>query len=275
MVTKVSHPAFFDREVIRDHLSATVTTHLHDLSVVDELPSTNQALLDAPISAGQLWVCLAEHQTAGRGRRGRRWVAPPRSGLCLSIGYGFPSLPNQLSALTLAMGVTTAEVLQHAGAKEVQLKWPNDLVWRGRKLGGILTELAGDGQRPPTVVVGIGVNLALPPEGLVLDGPGGNSPIDLASISDESPSPSLLAAELINTLSATLLSYCDEGFAPFRTRFAGLDALNGEAVEVSVADAKLQGIARGITPDGLLNVETQDSVITVMAGDVVQLRPVV
>ena len=264
---------FLVADVIREHLDASITANLQTLSVAAKLPSTNQALLDAPILPGALWVCLAEHQTAGRGRRGRRWVAPPRSGLCLSIGYRFVTPPADLAALTLAMGVRAADVLRRAGADEVQLKWPNDLTWRGRKLGGILTELKSDAQKAPTVVVGLGVNLTLPPEGLMLQGPQANPPVDLTSICEVLPRPSILAADLVNAMGTALQNYGDTGFEPFRVSFAALDVLNGQAVEVAIAGDKLQGVADGITEDGLLKVRTQAGDITVMAGDVVLLRP--
>ncbi|MEE8307352.1 MAG: biotin--[acetyl-CoA-carboxylase] ligase [Gammaproteobacteria bacterium] len=273
MVSIAPQPGFLESAVIRQHLTASINAQLKNLNVAEELPSTNQALLDAPIGPGELWVCLAEHQTAGRGRRGRRWVAPRRSGLCLSIGYGFVSAPAQLAALTLAIGVSAAGVLKQAGADEVQLKWPNDLTWRGRKLGGILTELKRDGQRPPTVVVGLGVNLAIPPEGLSLQVPQANPPVDLVTICDALPPASVLAAALVNAIGATLLHYADSGFSPFRADFAALDALNGQPVEVTVAEDTVRGVAQGITPEGLLKIRTETGDTTVMAGDVVMLRP--
>ncbi len=263
---------FLEPASIRAHLSDAVAARLTSLEVAAVLPSTNQALVDAPIAPGELCVCLAEHQTAGRGRRGRAWVAPPRSGLCLSVAYGFMSAPANLSALTLAMGVCAAEVLRQAGAAEVQLKWPNDLISGGAKLGGILTEVSGDARAAPIVVVGLGVNLALPRAGLALDESQAALPVDLASLCAAAPAPSVLAAALIDAMGTALLHYGDTGFEPFAARFAALDALMGQAVEFDGAGGKQRGVAGGITGDGSLRVRTGSGDTTVMAGDVSLVR---
>jgi len=265
--------AFLYPAAIRAHLDDAIVRHLTSLEVAPVLPSTNQALLDAPIAPGELWVCIAEHQTAGRGRRGRSWIAPPRSGLCMSIGYGFTKTPANLAALTLAMGVCAAEVLARAGAGAVQLKWPNDLISGARKLGGILTEVGGDAHAEPIVVVGLGVNLALPPAGLALGESQAAPPIDLASLCAVVPTPSVLAGALVDAMGAALLHYGDTGFEPFGARFAALDALMGQAVEFDGAGGKQRGVAAGITGDGSLRVRTGSGDTTVMAGDVSLVRP--
>ena len=265
--------AFLYPAAIRAHLDDAIVRHLTSLEVAPVLPSTNQALLDAPIAPGELWVCIAEHQTAGRGRRSRSWIAPPRSGLCMSIGYGFTKTPANLAALTLAMGVCAAEVLARAGAGAVQLKWPNDLISGARKLGGILTEVGGDAHAEPIVVVGLGVNLALPPAGLALGESQAAPPIDLASLCAVVPTPSVLAGALVDAMGAALLHYGDTGFEPFGARFAALDALMGQAVEFDGAGGKQRGVAAGITGDGSLRVRTGSGDTTVMAGDVSLVRP--
>ncbi len=115
-----------------------------------------------------LRACIAEYQTAGRGRRGRRWSTPLGAGLCLSVGWQFADAPAELSALTLAVGVVVRRALARVAGVEIALKWPNDLVWDERKLGGILLELTAEGQGGCHVVAGIGINVALPPEVLAV-----------------------------------------------------------------------------------------------------------
>lgn len=272
-MTAVAQQDFLDPILIADQFEPRAHAALKQLRVAAELPSTNQALLDSPIAPGELWMCLAEHQTAGRGRRGRQWLAPAGSGLCLSLGYGFAAPPPDLAALTLAIGVVAAELLRDIGAAEVQVKWPNDLVWQDRKLGGILTELVSSGTGPVVVVVGLGLNLNLPAEGLALAESQPTPPVDLVSIVPSVTGPSELAGRFANALGLMLLDFENTGFNPFRSRFAALDVLAGRSVEVSLANGSLQGIANGITADGRLRVNSSAGETTVLAGDVTLLRP--
>ncbi|TDJ45323.1 MAG: biotin--[acetyl-CoA-carboxylase] ligase, partial [Gammaproteobacteria bacterium] len=148
---------FLDKALILQELNPDVERLMVRLDVHEEIDSTNQALLDAaPRVAGELNVALAEYQHAGRGRRGRRWAAPFGGGLCFSAGWLFEEMPQDLSALTLATGVVVRQVLLEATGLAVQLKWPNDLVWDDRKLGGILVEFTAESQGRCYVVIGIG-----------------------------------------------------------------------------------------------------------------------
>ena len=105
-------------------------------------PRDNRRLLDeGPPASGQLRVSIAEHQTAGRGRRGRRWQSPPGGGIWLSVSWLFDRQPPELTALGLAAGLAVRRALVGAGIGGVMLKWPNDLVHGDRKLGGVLAEL--------------------------------------------------------------------------------------------------------------------------------------
>ncbi len=133
------------------------------LEVLFETDSTNTHLQAAAAPApGRPRICFAELQRAGRGRRGRSWLAPFGSGLTFSVAWTFPETPPGLPALGLAIGVAVAEALRALGAEEVGLKWPNDIVWRRRKLGGLLLQLRTETGGPATVVAGVGLNLALP-----------------------------------------------------------------------------------------------------------------
>ena len=155
---------------VQSVLESALASHsaLRSIHVHPELPSTNSWLNDRDaLSAGEAEVAIALHQTAGRGRRGREWQAPPESGLCLSMAWHFDAMPENPGAISLALGVAVARALESLGTGEVMLKWPNDLVWQNRKLGGILVESA----KSPSgfrVVAGVGVNVALP-EAFALD----------------------------------------------------------------------------------------------------------
>ena len=134
------------------------------LEIHDSLPSTNERVLNLNASDPRdgLAVCLANHQSAGKGRGGKRWHSPPGAGLLLSVGRAFNRPPD--SSLALALGVATAEALEEFVSGPVELKWPNDLIARAGKLGGILVESSAQGGTETRVVAGLGVNIRVSDE---------------------------------------------------------------------------------------------------------------
>ena len=149
-------------ERIRALLPPDVHGRIEALLVEWTLESTNTKLLDAlPPAAGSASVVLAEHQTGGRGRRGRGWVAPPGGAICFSLSWQYAELPADLSALSLVVGLCVVNALNELGVTGVTLKWPNDLVTAQGKLGGILIEMRAEAGGPVHVVIGIGLNVVL------------------------------------------------------------------------------------------------------------------
>jgi BirA family biotin operon repressor/biotin-[acetyl-CoA-carboxylase] ligase len=238
--------------------------------VFTELGSTNRHLLAVPPPAGELNVCVAEYQTDGRGRRGRHWSAPLGAGVCLSVGWQFADAPAELGALTLAVGVVVRRALQRVAGLEIALKWPNDLVWDERKLGGILLELAAEAQGGSHVVAGIGINVALPPEVLptLSDWPRGA--VDLATALPQGPPPRVaLVAALVNGLAQLLAEYPATGFGAYRSAWRAADYLRGRAVRLDEAAGPVTGTALGIDADGALLIETAAGARRrIVAGDV-------
>ena len=161
-------------------ISERITRQLDDesratceqLEVIErhQLPPAQPCRASSPPAVGMWRGALAEYQTGGRGRRGRRWVSPFGTGLCLSISWCFASAPRDLPALSLAAGVGVTRALAAAGAAGITLKWPNDIMLTGRKLGGILVDVDGDSHGPLRAVVGVGLNLSAPAD----PGPGGS-----------------------------------------------------------------------------------------------------
>jgi BirA family transcriptional regulator, biotin operon repressor / biotin---[acetyl-CoA-carboxylase] ligase len=244
------------------------------IEVFTQLGSTNRYLLDQPPPLGRMNACVAEFQTSGRGRRGRRWLAPLASGLCLSVGWRFAETPLALTALTLAIGVVVRRVVAAATGIALDLKWPNDLVWRGAKIGGILVELSAEAHGGCHVVAGLGLNVALPDAALVglSDWPGGAT--DLArALGREPPSRTDLTLALIGALTDLLTSYSQAGFAPYREEWRTADFLDGLPVRCSDFTGSLRAIARGIDEDGALLVETADGARRRMISGDVSLRP--
>src|SRR5688572_28751750 len=143
-------------------LSQSLREKVKTLEAVQSIDSTNAALAARPAPpSGCSEILLAEIQTAGRGRRGRRRHAPPGGALCLSLSWTFPQVPRDGGSLSLAIGVCVLRALKSQGVTDAQLKWPNDILLAARKLGGILIELRAEPSGPACAIVGIGLNMAV------------------------------------------------------------------------------------------------------------------
>jgi BirA family transcriptional regulator, biotin operon repressor / biotin---[acetyl-CoA-carboxylase] ligase len=233
--------------------------------------STNEYLYASPAPpAGSPRILLAEIQRAGRGRRGRSWLAPFGSGLTFSIAWSYPDVPAELSALSLALGVQVADALRAEGAGETMLKWPNDIVWRHRKLGGLLIQLRLEAGGAASVVVGLGLNVSLRDEARSsLAVPGATPVADLReAIGARPPGRNLLAGRLIAVMCDGLERFGRDGFAPFAARWQELDSLAGAEVSVTQSTGSIEGRALGADRDGALRVETGGRVERYLAGDV-------
>lgn len=237
-----------------------------------ELGSTNEHLHTAPApppSAPRL--VFAELQTAGRGRRGRDWIAPFGSGLTFSIGWTFAEMPADLSALGLALGVCVVRALRELGAHEVQLKWPNDIVHRHAKLGGLLLQMRSEAGGPACVVAGLGLNLRMPEAArAAIDGPLVTPVTDLAAARGGNPPPRVAtAARVAGRMLDGLAHFSRAGFAPFAGDWSVFDSLRDAPVTVLRHDGSLEGIARGADGEGALRIETPSGAFErVHAGDV-------
>ncbi len=150
--------ALLDRQSIETALSGEAA-RLFSLRLLPEVDSTNSELIRDPAArSGQ--VCIAERQTAGRGRRGNRWLAAPTASLCFSLRWHFAAGPVALSGLSLAVGIAVASVLRRRFGVAAGVKWPNDIYVDGRKLGGILVELPRVAAHCEAVI-GIGLNVSM------------------------------------------------------------------------------------------------------------------
>lgn len=245
-------------------LADATRARLGELRVIDSVDSTNALLMrEYDASDDRVVACLAEQQTAGRGRRGRPWYSPFGANLYFSISWPFASLPPDFSALSLAMGVAARRALVSLGV-DVQLKWPNDLYARGRKLGGILLEMRGEPPGPCRVVAGIGINVSMPEQAAeAVDQPW----IDATTLLGEAPSRNALAAALLDCWVEGLATFECSGFSGFHREWRLADLLAGQEVVVVDAAQRWQGRARGVAGDGALEVETGGGVKRFVAGD--------
>lgn len=241
------------------------------LEVLFETDSTNTYLYSEPAPVpDQPRVAFAELQRAGRGRRGRSWLAPFGSGLTFSVAWTFGDMPAGLPALGLAIGVGVTRALRSIGLAEAQVKWPNDLVWQRRKLGGLLLQLRSEAGGSASIVAGLGLNVALPAEARSsLDMPGVQPVADLhEALVGCVPGRNELAGLLAGAMLDTLDEFARDGYAPFAARWAALDALAGARVCVAQADGSVEGEACGADADGALLVRVNGHVQRFYSGDV-------
>lgn len=243
------------------------------IEAADCTGSTNQDLLSAARRRApeQPRVLAAWEQSAGRGRHGRSWQAAPGSAVLLSVAVPWPDARVE-SAVTLACGVAVVEVLRAQGV-EAGLKWPNDVLLQGRKLAGLLTEMALDSMQRRTLVVGLGLNLRLSQHV--------SSEIAIAAALSEvlnlDADSNAAWCEWNVRLAAALLRAIDavqrEGFAPFVPRFEALFLWRDQPVMVldphqTDAAPSLSGIARGIDAQGRLLIDTADARVAVSSGEI-------
>jgi len=270
---QLEHPVeLLDVPALRQAAHTAGFTLPADSEVFFELGSTNEFLHSAAAPApGAPRLVFAELQTAGRGRRGRNWLAPFGSGLTFSIGWTFEEMPADLSALSLAMGVCVVRALRGLGARDVQLKWPNDIVHEHRKLGGLLLQMRSEAGGPACIVIGLGLNLGLPRATReALAQPSATPATDLAdACAGVAPARVAVAAQVAGAMLAGLELFARAGFAPFAADWSSFDSLRDAAVDVLRHDGRLEGIARGADPEGALLVEVASGALErVLAGDV-------
>ncbi len=252
---------------IRAELTPVSAALLERLEILSETDSTNGHLLARALDGGRAGrVCLAESQRGGRGRHGRRWHSPPGRNVYLSLLWRYATGPEALAGLSLAVGVVTAEVLRDVGLAEIGLKWPNDLQCRGRKLGGVLLESSGESGGSCFVVVGIGLNVAMPRAGTEsIDQPW----CDLAGeLGAATPSRNRLAGRLLDRLLPLLADYPEHGLSPWLGRWHALDALAGREVRLLIGQREVLGRHRGIDRDGALLIEHDGRVQRYHGGEV-------
>jgi BirA family biotin operon repressor/biotin-[acetyl-CoA-carboxylase] ligase len=253
---------------IRGELADDRKPHLHGLELLFEVGSTNTRLLGiAPPPPSTADVCLAELQHAGRGRLGRRWIAPFGGGIAMSLGWTCSDVVRTLPALSLGVGVAVSRGLARAGAVRIALKWPNDIWFEDRKLGGVLIELRAEAGGPAHVVIGVGINVSLPPEARSEIEASGVAVAAATDACKEPVSRNMLAGAILDELLSMLLQYERFGFAAFRDAWTALDGLNGRPAQVMVGQSVVSGIARGVDADGALLLETEDRMQRFVSGE--------
>lgn len=229
--------------------------------VFDEIDSTNDYLLNHCQTLEKGSVCLAEKQTAGRGRRGRHWYSPQSQNLYCSLlwHYSCAEIEN-LSALSLVVSLVIAESLQAQKVADIQIKWPNDIYYQGKKMGGILIESKADNQGV-YLVIGIGLNLGITQvdESVVTQ--------PWADLSAYHFDRNALACHLIESLQKNLHIYPLVGFADYQKRWQHFDLFYQQAVKLVTEKAEIHGISQGINEQGELLLLQGDQVNAFSIGE--------
>jgi BirA family biotin operon repressor/biotin-[acetyl-CoA-carboxylase] ligase len=265
----LSHPVeLLDAARINAELAAERKPHLHHLELLFDTDSTNSRLLSsARPPPGTADVCMAELQHAGRGRLGRPWIAPFGGGIAMSLGWTCSDVVRTLPALSLGVGVAVSRALVRAGATGISLKWPNDIWFNDRKLGGVLIELRAEAGGPAHVVIGVGVNVRLSQDARARIEAVGSQVAAVADACRQPPSRNLVAGAILDELLSMLAQYERSGFAAFRDAWSALDGLYGRPALVVVGQTSVAGIARGVDADGALLLETEHHLQRFISGE--------
>jgi BirA family biotin operon repressor/biotin-[acetyl-CoA-carboxylase] ligase len=224
------------------------------VEVIDQVDSTSSELLRRAARRDIHGALLAaEWQTAGRGRRGRIWTAVAGGSLTFSLGWRFEQGAGFVAGLSLAVGVAVVRALEAEGLSGVELKWPNDLVHRHLKVGGILIELNGDALGPSTVVAGVGLNIRLPAS---IKRDIAQPVSDLTAVAGRGAPPidrNRLLARLAAELAASLGQYAEQGFVPFAAEWQRRHAYQGKPVKLLLPDGEsVKGTVAGVDSTGAL-----------------------
>lgn len=257
---------------INAHLKPGVESLISLIEIHAVIPSTNAYLLETAHqthTSGR--VCLAEYQTAGKGRRGRTWVSPFGHNIYLSILWHYPDGPAAIAGLSLAMGVAVVRALRKFGVDEVGLKWPNDIYWRGSKLAGILIEVSGESGGPCHAVIGLGLNIFLPlQQAETIE----QAWVDLQQIIGDSAigQRNRLVALLLNEMMPVIANFGHGLLPDYVKDWRGFDCMQGRDVTIFVGQQRFDGVVRGIDDQGLLLLEDDAGQLRAFASGEVSFR---
>jgi len=240
----------------------------YQVEILQEIDSTSDYLLGQSGKRNiNRHICLAECQFNGRGRRQRGWHAAAYRNIVLSMGWNFNDGMAGLTGLGIAAGISIVSTLHKTGYdREIGLKWPNDIVWSDRKLGGLLIDVRGETDGPCLVVLGLGLNLALSEaDQKSIDQPC----VSLEQISNDKIDRNSLVIDMIRALTELFEGYLSADFERFQQLWSDYDRLRGREVKVTRGEISYSGVAMGIDRLGALMLdEGKESYSSFLSGDV-------
>ncbi|EPP7629992.1 MULTISPECIES: bifunctional biotin--[acetyl-CoA-carboxylase] ligase/biotin operon repressor BirA [Providencia] len=251
-----------------------IKKQIDDVNIIVEpvIDSTNQYMLEriAELKSGD--TCLAEYQSAGRGRRGRQWISPFGCNLYLSMYWRLEQGPAAAVGLSLVVGIVIAEVLNRISQEKVKVKWPNDLYMNDKKLAGILVELTGKTGDAAHIIIGVGINIGMNNNNIEI-----SKPItqEWSSLRDEVENieRNELSANIIKSLRESLVIFEHEGLKPFLERWFKLDNFLNRHVKLLIGNDVISGIERGVNDQGALLLQKDNGEIIPYIGGEISLRP--
>ena len=257
-----------DRVLIEQQFSSAVKKSLQAMDIFLNIPSTSTYLNEKSLQGIPApYLVLAESQSQGQGRRGKRWVSPFASNLYLSLLWRFPCGPSQLGSLSLLVALAVVQVTRALGIEGVGIKWPNDILWQGKKLAGVLLEMRGEANGPSSVIIGIGMNIAMSLSTNRQVNHIVQPWTDLQSIIDKPVDRNEVTALLVNSLFEILQQLPDRQSGLLQ-QWEALDILKGQQVDVHYADKVISGVAQGINAQGALRVLHNNQELICHSGEV-------
>jgi len=250
----------FDTGLIIAGLKPGIRSLLTELNVLDEVDSTNNAILELPAAQRHAHAVVADQQKVGRGRRQRSWHSPPGGNIYLSLGWQFDKPRWPLSTLPLVVALAVCQALDRTGLSGHGIKWPNDILSGGRKLAGILVEMQSAGAGPAMAVVGVGLNVRMPAQDVkqlsaAIDRPWTDLDSELGT-GQAAANRNELVSWLLNELVESIGVFEKFGFEVFRPAWAERDVLRGHNITLEYNQRQLGGLAVGVDKDGGLLLDS-------------------
>jgi BirA family biotin operon repressor/biotin-[acetyl-CoA-carboxylase] ligase len=236
-----------------------------EIDVLATIDSTSSHLTRAwQKKSGIGRICVAEHQSLGRGRKGRKWVSPFGANLYFSLGLNLPLGLSALGGLSIAIGLGLTEHINNLTSQPVKLKWPNDLLVENKKLAGILVEASGDSNDTSFLNIGIGINWNMVKGSEEIDQPW----VNLKPLLKSDFERTQVLTELLLKIDSLLSQYIESGFESFRPLWKIYSAYNGKPITLHTRTGVISGIESGIDRSGAIIIETAEGKKLFHSGEV-------